>query len=369
MSQKILYVINHMDWFWSHRLPLAQGAKAQGYDVYVAAAGAGGDKELQRAGFTGLELPRGNIFKIMTALHRHITRNRPDIVHAITLKYAFISGLVAQRHKNLCLVHTLAGLGYLFSGDGLRPKILRAFTGPFLKLALNRQNTKIIFQNPDDMTLLTGRGFVRPEDCHLIRSSGVDIKEFPCRPEPEADEPLVLMPTRLIREKGIAVFVEAARILRKSGSPARFEIAGGLSSSNPNAITRAEMLAMTADGAVKWLGKVEDMPELLARTTLIAYPSYYREGVPKVLLEAAATGRAIVTTDHPGCREAVNHGENGLLVPVKDAVALADAIEVLLDSPAERKKMGQAGRKIAEEQFDVRKIVKETVKVYSRIYE
>lgn len=361
MGHSLLYIINHMDWFWSHRLPLAQGAQDKGHNVSIACENAGDDAQLTAHGFTGIELTSGNIIKTILATRKILQSQKPDIAHAITLKYAFITGLAALGLK-IKIVHTIAGLGYLFSGEGLKPKILRIIVGPFLKLAL--KNAQLIFQNPDDMALLIQRGLAHESQCHLIRGSGVDTSQFTLAAEPDNERPVVTMPTRLVHEKGVAVFVEAARILKERGIEAEFQIAGGISASNPNAISEKEMRDMTADGAATWLGKVSNMPALLANSNLIAYPSYYREGIPKVLLEAAASGRAIITTDHPGCREAVTEGENGLLTPVKDAAATADAIETLLRDPALRAAMGKASRLKAEREFDVKLVVEQTLALY-----
>lgn len=367
----LLYVINHPDWFWSHRLPLALGARDAGYRVMVAMPGGASDQRLRDMGFTGFDLPEASgalgIFKTIFALRKLIVAQGPEIVHAITLKYAFMAGLAVRLagRANVRAVHTVAGLGYLFSGEGLKPKILRGLIGPFLKLALGGKNMRVIFQNPDDLNIFVRRGFVRPERTALIRGSGVDTSVFTPREGAEEAPPIVLMPTRLVRDKGIWVFVEAAALLKAEGVNARFQIAGGVSRSNPLALTEAEMHDLCADAAAEWLGRVEDMPGLLSRAALVAYPSYYREGVPKVLLEAAAMGKAIVTTDHPGCREAVADGVNGLLFPVKDAWACAQAILALLDDPARRVAMGRAGRERAVTEFDAKLIVAQTLKVYA----
>lgn len=369
-GRSLLYVINHPDWFWSHRLPLALAAREAGYKVMVAMPGGASDSRLREMGFTGFDLPEASgasgVFKAILALRRLIAAQGPDIVHAITLKYAFISGLAVRLagRANVRAVHTVAGLGYLFSGEGVKPKILRTLIGPFLKLALGGKNMRVIFQNPDDLNLFIRRGFVRPERTALIRGSGVDTSVFSPREGAEEEPPIVLMPTRLVRDKGIAVFVEAARLLKAEGVDARFQIAGGVSRSNPLALTQAEMGDLCADGAAEWLGRVEDMPGLISRAALVAYPSYYREGVPKVLLEAAAMGKAIVTTDHPGCREAVADGVNGLLFPVKDAWACAQAIQALLDDPLRRAAMGRAGRARALAEFDAKLIAAQTLGVY-----
>jgi len=368
-QKKILYVINHLDWFWSHRLPLAQGALAQGWRVEVAAHGARRDPALTDYGFHPHELPDQERFgpivalKTIAAIRRLLRETQADMVHAITLKYAFLTGLAALGNKRTQRVFTIAGLGYLFSGEGLKPKILRAFIAPFLKLAL--KNARVIVQNPDDLRLLIKGGFVQEEQCALIRGSGVDIERFNPRENAEIDPLMVLMPTRLILEKGVGIFVEAAHILKSKDVHARFVIAGGIDKRNPHALTLAEMRSFIAGGGVEWVGKVDDMPALYAQAALIAYPSYYREGVPKVLLEAAAMGKAIVTTDHPGCREAVRSGVNGLLVPLKDAPALAAAIGELLNDPARRAAMGQAGRRRAVEEFDAQIIVAQTLMAYA----
>ncbi|MGQ0527464.1 MAG: glycosyltransferase family 4 protein [Alphaproteobacteria bacterium] len=369
--KKIVYIISHMDWFWSHRVALAQGAKDAGWNVTVAAPGAQADTKLVQHGFKAIELAdvfsgfspikAVRFFKALRDLQKNL---RPDIIHAITLKCAFFAGLASRFESQVKPVHTIAGLGYLFSGDGLKPKILRMLVYPFLKIALSHPRAQIIFQNNDDRMRFIRMHLVRSERAHLIQGSGVDIHQFRPTEELYTDMPLVVMPTRLLHDKGVRIFVEAARILKSRGAKARFAIAGGLWQGNPRAITEAEMQNMVADGAVEWLGKVTDMPALLASCALVVYPSWYREGVPKVLLEAAAAGRGIVTTDHPGCREAVTHHLNGLLVPIKNARATADAIEILLHDPMLRTQMGMAGRRRAEEEFNVGKIVTETLRLY-----
>jgi glycosyltransferase involved in cell wall biosynthesis len=357
---KLLYVINHIDWFWSHRLPLAQAAQKQGYEVHVAVPEA--DEKLTQHGFTGHDMQAGLIRSIIT-LRRLIKQEKPRIIHAITIKYAFIAGLATLFIPDIKIVHTIAGLGYLFSGHNTKAKMLRLFVTPLLRIALCRHNIHLIFQNPDDMQIMIAQNLAAQERSHLIRGSGVDIDAFKPDTSSPAQPPIVLMHTRLVHDKGVAIFVEAARILKARGHHARMQIAGGLTD-NPLAITQAQMEAMIADGAAEWLGRVSDMPALLATTTLIAYPSYYREGIPKVLLEAAACGKPIVTTDHAGCREAVQDRHNGLLVPVKNPLALANAIELVLKDQVALTAMGAASRALAETTFDVRLINQQTIAVY-----
>ncbi len=355
---KILYVINHIDWFWSHRLPLAVAAKEAGYEVHVAVPEA--DDKLSQHGFFGHDLP-GSAKAQIPALRKIYQSLQPDIVHAITLKTAFIAGLAGTGLSSIRFVHTIAGLGYLFS-PGLQPLVMRLALTPFLKLAFN--NAQMVFQNPDDCKLLQTYKIVSKPQCHLIRGSGVDLNQFPYTDEPVKDVPVVVMPTRLVHDKGIAVFIEAAKILQSRNVQAQFQIAGGITHHNPRAISKLEMEDMIKNSPVEWLGKVSDMPALYQTANLIVYPSYYGEGVPKVLLEAASSGRAIATTDHPGCREVVNDGVQGFLVPVRDAEATANAIENLLKNSEQRKAMGIAARKRAEDEFDVNKIAAQTLTVY-----
>ncbi len=359
---RILYIINHVDWFWSHRLPLAKAAKEQGWDVHVAVHGARRDPRFAAHGFTPHELPASPL-GTMYGIHKVIGEVKPALLHAITLKYAFLAGLALLLHPHTKRVFTIAGLGYLFSGDGLKPKLLRIFISPLFKFVL--RNAAIIVQNPDDRSILIKNRLIK--DATLIRGSGVDTRQYRPQPDKEQTPPIVLMPTRLVRDKGVVVFIEAARILKAKGINARFQVAGGMEGDNPNTISKSEMESLVADGATEWLGRVNDMPALYATAAIVAYPSWYREGVPKVLLEAAASGKAIVTTDHPGCREVVVSGENGYLVPVKNAQATANAIEKILNDPALRERMGAAGRQKALNEFDVAHVVAQTLGVYSRI--
>lgn len=371
-DKKILYLFDETD--WKSRMPVAQLAKENGFDVTIALIGPGQEKAPEdyrtihikasaaRLGLRGLLAMKNNIRRVIAA-------ENPALIHTVTLKYAFISGLAALPFKNIQKIYTLAGLGYLFRSHGVRPGTLRILLAPLLKRILRNPSTHLIFQNPDDLALMQRLGYADPARAALIRGSGVDLAKFTAVPETESDAPLVLMPTRLVREKGIHIFVEAARILKARGMNARFQIAGGETRHNPKAISAEEMKSLTKDGVVKWLGRVEDMPTLLQSAAIIVYPSYYGEGIPRVLLEACAAGRPIITTNHPGCREAVKDGENGLLVPVRDSQKTAEAIEELLRAPEQRKAMGINSRKRAEQEFDVAKVAQETLSVYIKTYE
>lgn len=359
--KKVLFVLADISDFWNSRAGLARAAQARGWRVFVAAPGALNDQRLPHEGFTGIELAPFSVMnaaKIIFDLRKILKIHRPDLLHAVTLKYACLAGLAAGRKPDK-KIYTVAGLGFLFSPQGAA---LKFFIAPFLKYAL--RNAQIIAQNPDDEKILLEEKFAEGRRCHVIKGSGVDLSLFYPRENPETGPPVVLMPTRLLRDKGIEVFIRAARIARRENIEARFIIAGASGGGSPGAISESEMKELCADAEVEWLGHVDDMASLYARCAIVVYPSYYREGVPRALLEACAMGKAIVTTDHPGCREAVAHGVNGLLVPVKNAEATADAIQALLQDAAKREAMGKMGRQLAERAFDVNLIVKKTLEIY-----
>lgn len=370
MEQKLLYIFDEAD--WHSRIPLAATARDAGYDVVI---GLLSDKDSpgDTHGFEIEIIPRTHhgftpfaALQIIGDIRKLITTQKPDIVHTVTLKYAFLLGLASLFLNIPRSVYTLAGLGYVFRGHGLKPLIMRAILWAPLMLVLRNKRAKIIFQNPDDLSLLVSKFYVRKSQSILIRGSGVNLKKFKGTPLPEDETPIVLMPTRLVHGKGISIFVDAARSLKGTGMNARFQIAGGITRHNPEAITEDEMNEMTTDSAVEWLGRVEDMPKLLSGATLIVYPSYYGEGIPRVLLEAAAAGRPIITTDNPGCKEAVQNGVNGLLVPIKDVRMTVEAIETLLSDRTKLEAMAKESRQLAEEHFDINEVVAKTLKVYGQ---
>jgi glycosyltransferase involved in cell wall biosynthesis len=367
---KILYVFADTGDFRFSRLPMARAAQGRGCSVLIAAPGATLDPDIKENGFTGIELPRSpvgfspaTVLKTLWMVWKIMRAERPDIVHAITLKYSFITALAARGMRPRKLVLTIAGLGYLFS-RGAKPDIMRAIISPFLKFALRHPSAHITFQNCDDMNLMITKNYVRAERATLIRGSGVDLQKFSPVNNAESKPLLVLMPTRLIHDKGISVFVEMAKILEKRRVQARFQTVGGVSGQSPRAIKKEEMETMLRGSPVEWPGKVSDMAALYAQAAVIVFPSWYNEGIPRVLLEGAAMGKPLVTTDHPGCREAVKDGVNGFLVPVKDAVATADAVEKLLGDEDLRKKMGRESRILAEAEFDIEKTAEQTLRVY-----
>lgn len=362
-------VLNDLDWFWSHRLPLAKGILDKGYDLHLAVARAEQDGGVRGLGITPHDLPA--VARAMNplahlrsflAIASVLRREKPDIVHAVTVRCAFYTALVNLFCGQVPAVYTIAGTGPLFSGQGAKVKTVRAFVVALMRIVFRRPNVRIIFQNNDDKNLLIACGAVSADQVCVIRGSGVDLAQFTAAPLPE--ERAVLLSSRLIVEKGIYDFAEAARLLKARGVNARFQIAGGLEESNPRAVKKSDLERWVADGIVEYLGKRGDMPEVLKSATMVVLPSYYAEGVPKALLEAAATGRPIITCDRPGCREVVEDGVNGFLVPPKNPATLADAIKTLLDHPEKSAAFGRAGRALAESDFAVEQVVAKTLAVY-----
>lgn len=372
--KKFLLVVNDMAWFWSHRLPLAKDILAKGWDLHLATNDAENNAEIAALGITGHNLPPHksslnplNQLRLSFAIARALHDVKPDMVHAITVRHAFFTGMAARMLRTPRAAFTLAGLGPLFSSEDAKIKVIRAVIVPLFKFSFGGKGRFVIFQNPDDAKALLRAGAVLRDNCAVIRGSGVDPEQFAFTPEPANDVPVILFSSRLLKAKGIGEYVHAARILKSKGIKARFQIAGDIYAGNHDSISREQLDDWIAEGAVEWLGHRGDMPQLMAAANIVTLPSYYGEGVPKVLLEAAATGRAIVTTDMPGCRETVEDGETGLLVEPKNAWALADALEKLLGDNGLRAGMGQKARARIEKDFTIEKVNARTMAVYKKL--
>ena len=223
----------------------------------------------------------------------------------------------------------------------------------------------MIFQNPDDRDSLLGYRVIQAKDARLIRGSGVKLERYPCVPEPKS-VPVVVMASRLLRDKGVFEFVSAARILRDRGVEVEMRLIGSTDPGNLTSVDEKQLEQWRNDGAVRLMGYRNDIAEQYAGSNIVCLPSY-REGLPKSLVEAAACGRAVVTTDVPGCRDAITPGETGMTVPVKDPLALADAVQKLVENPALRERMGLAGRALAEKEFSIEKIIDQHLQIYREV--
>jgi glycosyltransferase involved in cell wall biosynthesis len=374
-GQKFLLVVNDMAWFWSHRLPLAKDIIAQGAELHLATNGAASNREIAALGIKGHDLPEhtgsfnplGQLMLVCKILET-LKNVKPDIVHAITVRHAFFTGLASRAVRTPRAVFTIAGLGSLLNSKNPKVKAVRSIVVPLFKLAFGGEGRFVIFQNPDDAKALVRSGAIEKQRCTIIRGSGVDPVQFSYTPEPEAAVPTVLFCSRLLKAKGIGEFVHAARILKSKGVNARFAAAGDIAGGNHDSVTAEELAHWKEEGTVEFLGQRSDIAQLMKDAAIVTLPSYYGEGVPKVLLEAAATGRAIVTTDMPGCRETVEDGATGILVEAKDAWSLAAGLEKLLADAALRKSMGEKGRARIETEFTVEKVNAKTMAVYARLF-
>ncbi len=263
------------------------------------------------------------------------------------------------------MVAAISGLGTVFVDRDKKRSWMRRGIGWLYRLALGHPNAKVILQNPDDRATLIGMGAAQKDKTLLIRGSGVSLATYPMRPEPEGVQ-IVTFAARLLEDKGVREFVEAARVLKERGVVARFWLAGSPDPGNLTSITEMELSDWSKDGFVETLGYRADIPDIFAKSNIVVLPSY-REGLPKALVEAAACGRAVVTTDVPGCRDAIEPGATGLLVPVRDASGLADAIQFLIENPDRRKQMGASGRTLAEREFAIEKVVDAHLAIYREL--
>lgn len=368
-KDKILYVVNDAPFFLSHRLALARAARDAGYEVHVATpdAPAAAAIRAERLMFHPVPMRRSGTRPLdearsFLALLRLYRRLRPDLVHHVTIKPVLYGGIAARLAGVRAVVNAVTGLGYVFINPGTKNAALRRAALQAYRVALRHPHSRVIFQNPDDLNLFQSEGLVDADAAVMIRGAGVDMEMFTARPEPPGT-PVVLLASRMLWDKGVGEFVEAARLLRSAGVAALFVLTGDTDPANPAAIDPAQLQAWQASGVIEWRGHCDDMAAQFAAAHVVCLPSY-REGLPKVLIEAAASGRPLVASDVPGCREIVRHGVNGLLVPARDARALADALRRLIDDADLRGRMGREGRELAVREFSLEKVIDETLAVY-----
>ncbi|HBN8469015.1 TPA: glycosyltransferase family 4 protein [Pseudomonas aeruginosa] len=369
MRPVLLMVINDPAFFMSHRLPIATGARSSGFDVHIATRPGQAVSRLIAEGFRHHELPLSRSgknpfseFYLLLSIWRLLWKLRPDILHLVTIKPVLYGGIAARLAPVKGVVAAVSGLGFVFMAKGSKASVFRSGIAWLYRRALGKKRLRVIFQNPDDRDALIGLGAITYEKSVLIRGSGVDLSL--CHPAPESPgTPVVTLAARLLRDKGVVEFVEAANILRQRGVSAHFQLVGDLDPGNPSSIEEFDLERWRSEGTVECLGYRQDIASVFAHSHIVVLPSY-REGLPKVLVEAAACGRVVVTTDVPGCRDAIEADRTGLLVPVRDAVALADAIQRLVESPELRKKMGAAGRTLAERDFAIESIVQQHLDIY-----
>ena len=373
MKPRILFFVSEDWYFWSHRLSIARAARDAGFEVLVATRVVQYKERIEKEGLKlipiNLERKSKNVFKgIFSILEtvRIYHQEKPDIAHHIAVKPILYGSLAARIAGVPVVVNTITGLGHIFVSRGLKASILRQMIIFVYRLAFLPKNVIGIFQNPEDLKLFVDSKIVKKEKTVLIRGSGVDTAKFIYLPEPEGIPTLVLA-ARMIWHKGAGSFVEAARILRKNGVKCRMILVGAPDLGNPDSISEKTLRSWDSEGIIEWWGYREDMLEVLAQSNIVVLPTTYGEGVPKILIEAASCGRAIVATDVPGCREIVRHNKNGLLVFPGDSKMLADTLKILIEDLQLRGRMGSVGREIVEAEFSEKIVIRDTMDVYKKI--
>ena len=369
---KLFIIVNEDRFFLSHRKEIATASLAAGYDVTIIAKDTGRKSEILALGAKYIDLPVNptgkNIvqeLQTMKFLYFLFKRENPDVVHNVGLKMILWGGLAATLAKVKLVLSAVSGLGVMFSGEklSLQAKLILSV----LRFTQHRKGVFALFQNNEDKALFLKHHIVDEKQLYFTKGSGVNLKTFSYHSDPDTEKVNIIFTARMVKEKGMMTLIEAAEILRKEyENKAEFWLCGGLSN-NPLAIKEHELKALCDGQYIKWLGHRTDVKDLLAQSHIVAFPSYYREGVPKSLIEASAIGRPIVTTNSIGCKDVVEDGVNGYLIPIKDSVVLADRLKKLIDNKSLRVSMGLKSREFAERDFSVGDVVKVHLQIYNQV--
>jgi glycosyltransferase involved in cell wall biosynthesis len=372
-KKPIVFIIVTVAWFFlSHRLKIAQALSECGFDVRIVTADGPDVKKITDLGFKHYVVPftrsGQNIFGelyVLVSLIKLFKRTTPDIVHLVSIKPVILAGIAARLVGIKYVVGAISGLGTVFLTTSIFARCRKWFLVKIYRFVLNKDNTVSIFQNVDDLNDFINFEICKRETSELIMGSGVSLKDYTYSSEPE-DTFEVIMASRMLKDKGVYDFVEAAKILSKRKVPIKFKLVGFVDEDNLSSVSQRELEVWKKEKLIDAPGYQTDIAAQYTASNLVCLPSY-REGLPKALIEAAACGRAVVTTDVPGCRHAIKPGVTGLLVPAKDPVALANAIQFLYENTKVRKEMGRLGRKLAEIEFSDEKIIAEHINIYRNI--
>jgi glycosyltransferase involved in cell wall biosynthesis len=373
---KVLLLAN-TDWYlYNFRRALAHHLQQSGYDVTLICPNGPYVDKLRGLGFkcTPFDFPVGrlSLFKEFRFIFRLIMlyqREKPRIVHHFTIRCVLYGSIAARIVHGISVVNALTGMGHVFTADSMRAKLLRPVVRFLYRFFLTGSRGRTIFQNSDDMHMFVKNGIVDGSRCHVILGSGVNCTIFKRRKRRNGTtekQVTVLFASRLIREKGVDEFIKAASLVRSQGMPVKFLLAGDIYEQNPSSLTQSDLESICRDGVVNLLGHIDDMQAILEDTDIVVLPSY-REGCPRILIEAGAMEIPIVTTDVPGCNAVVEHGLNGYLVPPRNILALAEAISQLACDGALRQRFGKAGRRVVQSRFGESTVLENTTRVYRQL--
>ena len=373
MKKKLFIVVNQ-DWFFlSHRLPIGMAAKEAGYDVTIVSEDTGVSDKIREAGLKTINLPINkagtNIkdeIKTFFFLYKLFRREKPDIVHLVGLKTMLWGSLACRLAGVKAMVSAVCGLGVLFDEEHAHSFMTRSIL-KVLRLTHKKKRLAVIFQNNDDKAIFLNAKIMKEDQCAFTNGSGINLQNYDYTPEPANGLIKIIFTARMVENKGSLILIDAAKKLEAEyKGKVQFLLCGGLDT-NPNGITK-EMLESSCDGEyIQWLGHRKDVLELLKQSHIMAFPSWYREGLPKSVIEAEAIGRPVVTTDSVGCRDTVIDGKNGYMIPIKDSDALAAALRKLIDNTELRQTMGKNAREFAVNKFDIKDVVKVHMDVYNNI--
>lgn len=370
--KKILYVVNEARWFVTHRLPVARAAEQAGFEIHVATPPGPFVDAIREAGFAWHEarFQRGSLHpvaEVRTFVNfiRLYRRVKPDLVHHVSAKPVLYGTLAARIARVPAIVDAITGFGHLFLTRDLKHTTIRILVGLGYRVILRHRRLRVIFQNADDRDHFVSRGWTRAADSVLI-ASGVDVETYCPKRVQDGGPPVVVLPARLIFTKGVGEFVRAAEQLKRDGVRARFVLVGDVDPQNPASVAPAQVDDWVKSGTIEWWGERHDMPAVYAQADIVCLPSY-REGMPKVLIEAASCGLPAVTTDTPGCRDVVRDNDNGFLVPVGDTDLLAKRLRQLIEDPGLRARMGARGRQRVLDEFSSANYARQTLALYDAL--
>lgn len=370
---KILFFSN-TDWsLYNFRIPLARELRKKGHQIVMVSSHGKYVKLIEKEGFrhVKLNITRTGInpiheSKTIISLIKILKKEKPTITHNFTPKGVLYGSITAKLTGVPVIVNSITGLGLVYEDirQGLKYKFLRRLLSIWYKISL--KNTSVIFQNENDKNYFLNRNIVKENSAYLIKSSGVSLDQF-YTTDNRNKIPIISLAARMVKSKGIETFVEAATIIKSEGIKSRFVLAGFIDKSREDAINENTLLEWENKGLIEWWGFQNNISKFYSQTDIVCLPSFGKEGVPRTLIEAAAAGKPIITTDNPGCSDSVINGVTGIIVPIGDSKALAEAIKKLILDEDKRKEMGERSRQYSKE-FSIERVARHTENIYSRAY-